>query len=91
MMRVEVRDHAVWIKHIDGPDSTLEWLSAMPAETTVRFVVDDVTGVWRKMTDGKDGRPTAGFRPDDEPTRAHWHELQARRGTRVSLLVHAGE
>lgn len=91
MMRVEVRDHALWIKHIEGPERTLEWLSAMPAGTTVRFVVEDVTGVWRKMADGKDGRPTPGFRPDDAATREHWHELQARRGGRVSLLVHAGE
>ena len=90
-MRVTIRDHALWIKHIDGPERTLEWLAAMPAGTPARFVVDDVPGVWRKMADGKDGRPTQGFRPDDAPTREHWHELQGRRGAWVSLLVHASE
>lgn len=90
-MRVEVRDHVLWVKHIDGAKRTLDWLFALPAGETVRLVVDGVSGDWRKMNDGKDGRPTPGFIPIDEGSKAHWHGLQDRRGTWVSLLAYASD
>lgn len=90
-MRVEVRDHALWIKHIEGPPATLEWLAAIPGGQSLRLVVDGVEGEWRKMKDGKDGRPTAGFLPHGEAAKAHWHALQLQRGSWVSLLAYAGD
>lgn len=91
MMQVEVRDHALWIKHIEGPPRTLEWLVAKPEGAAVRMVVAGVEGHWTKMQDGKDGRPTPGFRPADNETREHWHRLVAGKGMKVSLLVFAGD
>ena len=90
-MRVEVRDHVLWVKHIDGAERTLAWLSAIPAGEIVGLVVDGVSGEWRKMNDGKDGRPTPGFMPIGDASKAHWHGLQDRRGNWVSLLAHASD
>ena len=90
-MRVEVRDHVLWIKHIDGAERTLDWLSAIPAGETVQLVVDGVSGDWRKMSDGKDGRPTPGFMPVGEAAKLHWHGLQNQRWIWVSLLAHASD
>jgi hypothetical protein len=90
-MRVEVRDHALWIKHIEGAEPTLDWLLAIPGGETVRLVVDDVDGEWRKMKDGKDGRPTPGFMPVSEAAKTRWHALQNQRGSWVPLLAHASD
>lgn len=90
-MRVEVRDHALWIKHIEGPEPTLEWLFAIPGGEMIRLVVDGIDGDWRKMKAGKDGRPTPGFMPVSEAAKTHWHMLQSQRGSWVSLLAHASD
>jgi hypothetical protein len=84
MAMVEVRDHALWIKHIHGDPSLVEKLSGMPAGTLVELNVAGVQGHWRKMDDGKDGRATNGLRALG-PAREHWHALQAERGTLVEV------
>jgi len=90
-MRVEVRDHALWIKHIEGAEPTLQWLLGIPGGQVIRLIVDGVAGDWCKMKDGKDGRPTPGFMPLSETSKAHWHALQSQRGSWVSLLAHASD
>lgn len=85
--QVEVRDHVLWVAHIDGDAEVRSWLESMPAGAIVDLQVDGVAGVWRKLSDGSDGRPSAGFKPVNEPIRSHWHRLQSRRGVIVRLQI----
>jgi hypothetical protein len=86
-MQVEVRDHVLWIPHITGEAELKAWLEQIPSGASVRLAVDGVAGDWRKMDDGKDGRPTPGFKPVTEPGRSRWHALQDRRGAFVQFAV----
>lgn len=89
-LSVEVRDHALWINHIQGDPEVAAWLKAIPGGATVELKVDGVCSVWRKMEDGTDGRPTAGLTPVTEPGRSAWHRLQSRRGQSVDFEVTDG-
>ena len=84
MAMVEVRDHALWIKHIHGDAALSEKLTQMPAGTLIELSVDGVRGHWRKMDDGKDGRSTPGLRAIG-PAREHWHAIQDQRGSLVEI------
>ena len=84
MAKVEVRDHAIWIKHIHGDEGLTEKLNQMPAGTLIELTVDGVQGHWRKMDDGKDGRPTNGLRAIGA-AKDHWHGIQDQRGKLVDI------
>ncbi len=84
MAMAEVRDHALWIKHIHGDDALTAKLGQMPAGTLTELVVDGYRGHWRKMDDGKDGRSTAGLRAIG-PARDHWHGMQGDRGKLIEV------
>ncbi|RYG87522.1 MAG: hypothetical protein EON59_07180 [Alphaproteobacteria bacterium] len=86
-LQVEVRDHALWVRHIQGDPTVQTWLESVPGGAIVHLEVDGVPGDWRKMSDGSDGRPTQGLKPVTEPARGRWHALQAERGKTVSLQV----
>ena len=86
-LQVQVRDHALWIRHIRGDAAVEAWLESVPGGATVHLEVDGVAGDWRKMSDGTDGRPTHGLKPVTEPARGRWHALQGQRGGTVSLRV----
>ena len=86
MAMAEVRDHALWIKHIHGDDTLNAKLSQMPAGTMIELVVEGFRGHWKKMDDGKDGRPTNGLRAIGS-ARDHWHALQDERGKLVDVAV----
>jgi hypothetical protein len=85
MAKVEVRDHAMWIKHIHGDVALADRLLAMSAGSLIALNVDGVSGHWRKMDDGKDGRATPGLRAIG-PAREHWHAIQDRRGSLVDRV-----
>ncbi|MFA4950030.1 hypothetical protein [Brevundimonas sp.] len=84
MAKVEVRDHAIWIKHIHGDESLVGKLTQMPAGTLIELIVDGIQGHWRKMDDGKDGRPTNGLRALGN-AKDHWHAMQSDRGKLVDI------
>ena len=84
MSVVEVRDHALWIKHIHGNDKLKAELDSLKSGSLVELVVDDFVGTWVKMSDGKDCRPTPGIKPIGK-SRADWHGLQSSRGDIVSI------
>jgi peptide subunit release factor 1 (eRF1) len=86
MAMVEVRDHALWIKHIHGDDDLVSKLSQMPAGALIELVVEDLRGHWKKMDNGKDGRPTNGLRAIGS-ARDHWHALQDERGKLVQVAA----
>ena len=81
---VEVRDHALWAKHIHGNESLKAKILAMPGKCLIELVVDGKTGFWKKMDDGKDGRPTPGLKGVGDAQKS-WHQLQDRRGSLVSI------
>jgi hypothetical protein len=62
MARTAVRDVVIWVKHIHGEDVSRRVLDLQGGET-LDLVVDGIRGAWRKMDDGRDGRPTMGIRP----------------------------
>ena len=84
MSVVEVRDHALWAKHIYGNDSLKHKIEELGAGALLELVVDGYVGTWAKMNDGADGRPTPGIKPIGK-ARDHWHSLQDRRGDLVSI------
>ncbi|MGI9271205.1 MAG: hypothetical protein ACR2QT_05475 [Woeseiaceae bacterium] len=84
MSMVEVRDHALWIKHIHGNEPLKERLLALPSGALVELQVSGFRGMWKKMDDGKDGRPTAGIKALGK-ARDQWHALQTDRGELVTI------
>ena len=84
MSLVEVRDHALWIKHIHGNEPLKERLLALPGGTLIELQVASVRGMWKKMDDGKDGRATPGIKALGK-ARDHWHALQSERGELVTI------
>ena len=81
---VEIRDHALWLKHIHGDNFLKNKLLELEQGQITHLIVDGVKGVWVKMADGKDGRPTPGIKGIGA-AKVHWHSLQERRGEIVSV------
>ena len=81
---VEIRDHAIWIKHIHEADELVNKLMSLPGGKLIELEIDGFKGMWKKMDDGKDGRPTNGIKALGKG-RDHWHGLQERRGEFVSI------
>jgi hypothetical protein len=76
--QVEVRDYALWIKHIHGSDALRRDLEALEPGQTVGLRVDGKTGMWRKMKPNKTGRYNVpGLAPIGE-AKAHWGNLFRR-------------
>ena len=84
MSMVEVRDHALWIKHVHGNEPLKERLLALQGGELVELQVAGVRGMWKKMDYGKDGRPTQGIKALGK-AKEHWHAIQADRGELVSI------
>jgi len=80
-----VKDVVVWTKHVHGDRRVTARLKSLKGGEDVELLVDGVRGLWRKMADGVDGRPTAGLRPVGRMQQL-WKELYAsRRGETVKL------
>lgn len=87
MAKTPVSDVVIWAKHIHGDSEMLARLNALRGGETIELLIDGVPGVWRKMSDGKDGRPTSGLRPIGA-AQTFWKDLYAaRRGEVVELQL----
>ncbi|MDP2258111.1 MAG: hypothetical protein Q8J89_00160 [Caulobacter sp.] len=85
MASTTVSDFVIWTKHIHGAEVLVEHVLALRAGETIDLRIDGVVGTWRKMDDGKDGRPTPGLRPLGL-AKDHWARLyDSRRGEVVGL------
>lgn len=80
-----VRDHALWLAHISGDAGLVAELSSLNGGATVELTVDGQFGTWKKLDDGVDGRRTQALKPMSYEAKRHWHSLQDRRGTSVTV------
>lgn len=87
----EIRDYVIWSKHLHGDLRLPGRIEALEAGETIELEVDGVRGTWRKMDQGKDGRPTPGIRPLGS-AQAFWRALyKSRRGAIVSVSLAEAE
>jgi len=87
MANATISDYVIWAKHIHDDASLTARVLGMRAGETIELEIDGERGAWRKMDNGKDGRPTPGLRPIGA-AQDHWRELyKSRRGQVVSLDV----
>jgi len=88
---VEVRDSVIWSKHLHGSGATTlaQLWEALPAGSLVRLEVDGREGIWEKMRDGLDGRPTPGLKPVGAAKHA-WSETR-RSGADLVSVEHLTE
>lgn len=85
--QTEVRDYVIWSKHIHGDRALAQRIETLAPGQTVDLEVDGVSGAWRKMDQGKDGRPTPGIRPLGA-AQQFWRELyRSKRGALVSVRL----
>jgi hypothetical protein len=85
MATTTVSDFVIWTKHIHGDPELTARIHALWAGETIQLEVDGVRGVWRKMDDGADGRPTPGIRPIGA-MQVVWRSLyRRRRGDAVTI------
>ena len=85
--KTEVRDYVIWSKHLHGDPRLAERIESLTPGQTVQLEVDGVPGTWRKMDQGKDGRPTPGIRPLGA-AQLFWREMfRSRRGAVVSVAL----
>jgi hypothetical protein len=84
MSVVEIRDYALWPKHIHQNEELKNKIVAMQEGGLIELEVEGVRGMWKKMDDGKDGRATPGIKALGI-AKTHWHSIQGRRGDLVSI------
>ena len=84
MSYVEVRDHALWAKHIHGNEALKRKIISLSQGELIELTVDGWQGVWVKMDDGKDGRPTPGIKAVGL-ARKKWHAMNDHRGKLVPI------
>lgn len=86
MSNVEVRDHALWAKHIHGNEPLKGKVLSMKQGELIELEVAGWRGMWVKMDDGKDGRPTPGLKALGS-ARVKWHEMNLERGSIVPISM----
>jgi hypothetical protein len=80
-----VSDFVIWAKHVHGDSQLRARIADLAPGETIELRVAGEAGAWRKMDDGKDGRPTPGIRPLGKAQEA-WRALyRSRRGETVAL------
>jgi hypothetical protein len=86
MASTTVSDFVIWAKHIHDDPELVQRVLSMWAGETIHLEVDGVRGVWRKMDDGADGRPTSGIRPVGAAQEVWRYLYRRRRGEVVTIL-----
>lgn len=84
MGTVEIRDHSIWLPHIEGDRKLRERIESMNAGDTLDLEIDGIVGRWERMRDGADGRPSLGIKPIADMKRV-WAEMQKRRSEIVTI------
>ena len=85
MAKTIVRDYVVWAKHISDDPRLTDRILKMNEKETIALVVDNVPGIWEKMANDGQGRPTSGLKPVGAMKKV-WSSLyRDRRGSVVSI------
>jgi len=84
MGKIKIADNSIWLKHIEDDRPLRDRLASLSAGETVKLEVAGVVGVWERMKNGPDGRPTPGIKPIDSMKRA-WTAMQKDRGKVVNI------
>jgi len=85
MPLIEIRDYALWPKHIHGDEALRDRLLALAEEELVELEIDGFRGTWKRMAQGRNAAPTPGLRALGA-AREHWHKLFTdRRGELVAI------
>lgn len=87
MDTLKITDDVIWLKHIAAGEGFMDKVGRLRPAQKLRLEVDGRSGIWTRMADGKDGRPTPGLKPHDDETRALWKTMQQRRGETVPVKL----
>lgn len=91
MAHIEVRDRVLWIKHIHGAVPLARRLEKLKGGAAVRLRVAGMSGLWEKMKDKPDGKPTPGLKPVG-PVSEYWQSLfNTKRGELVDIELEDGK
>ena len=63
MASTVVNDRVVWAKNVSGAPKLVDRILKMQEKETIALVIDGIPGIWEKMANGRDGRPTPGIKP----------------------------
>jgi hypothetical protein len=63
MANTLVCDHVLWAKRVSGDARLVDRILRMDEKDTIALVVDDIPGIWEKMANDANGRPTSGLKP----------------------------
>ncbi len=85
MSFVEVRDHALWVKHIHGNRSLQDRIRAMQEGELIELKVNGVRGMWERIQDSGDGGAMPGIKALHE-ARSKWHELRSERQGGIATI-----
>ncbi|MCB1503127.1 MAG: hypothetical protein KDK07_25675 [Bauldia sp.] len=78
MAQVEVKDYALWTKHVHGDEALRSVLESLEPEQVITLRVAGQQGLWRKMSAYRtSGNPTPGLSPIG-PMQARWGEIYRR-------------
>ncbi len=89
MGSLAIKDHTIWVKHIENDPLIVSKIMSLEQNTLVALIIEDKPVLFRKMRDGKDGRPTDGIRPDED-FKEFWKEMyETRRGEVVSIELNS--
>jgi hypothetical protein len=86
MATMEIRDTAIWIKHLEDADLGKHLADLNPGDQ-VDLEVDGVLGRWERMRSDADGRPSFGMRPIGAMSRVWSRWYQTRRGHAVLVRL----
>lgn len=83
-MQIEIRDDVIWAKQLRADAHLYDTIIRLEDDETIRLDVNGISGSWRKMKTGRDGRPTLGIKPVGAMADV-WRRLQAKRGGYVNI------
>ncbi len=87
MAQVEVRDYALWTKHVHGDEGLRTRLESLEPDQTIALKIAGEEGLWRKMSAYRgSGKPTPGLRPIG-PMHARWGDIYRRLKSQGGGLV----
>lgn len=77
-----IEDTTIWFKHIKDPALQAR-LSELDEGEAIHLVTDGIVGRWTRMRRGKDGRATAGIKPEGEMKTIWGDWFRNRKGSTI--------